>query len=452
MLMRIGTSLLGAMIALLLSGPAAAQNWPDLYDPLQMLRLNLDMAPADWVTIQDDLTFSIEVPAMFWKDGEVPILVAVRRKSATAIQNGTTFKQVSLKIDINELVPGQSWHGVKKLSIENGDDSDVLSEGISWYLHRLASGPEGYGHMAGLAAWVTVAINGTPTGVYVNVEQPNKSFLQNRGVFVAGQTWLYKVSDQNSPILKVGVPDSPTQVLLCYQPFGSTCPIPDPLTLVNDMSLLVNMQSLYTLGGVNQFTGGGDAIFSKGKNFYYQDTSFGLLRRYYPWDLDANMGGGAVNDDIYSSGGGQTKPYMALILDNPEFRAQYSQVMNDLICGPMNLADVLAFMDAAELLITTDLLADLNSQMPGGGVSGRFSALRNWFIDRYPIVEAQIDGFVECATGPAADLNGDGIVDTADLGILILQFGTAGPEADINGDGIVDTADLGILILQFGTS
>ena len=131
MLMRIGTSLLGAMIALLLSGPAAAQNWPDLYDPLQMLRLNLDMAPADWVTIQDDLTFSIEVPAMFWKDGEVPILVAVRKKSSDPIQNGTTFKQVSLKIDINELVPGQSWHGVKKLSIENGDDSDVISEGIT---------------------------------------------------------------------------------------------------------------------------------------------------------------------------------------------------------------------------------------------------------------------------------------------------------------------------------
>jgi len=49
-----------------------------------------------------------------------------------------------------------------------------------------------------------------------------------------------------------------------------------------------------------------------------------------------------------------------------------------------------------------------------------------------------------------ADLNGDGTIDTADLGILIGQFGTAGPEADLNEDGTVDTADLGILIGVFG--
>jgi hypothetical protein len=50
-----------------------------------------------------------------------------------------------------------------------------------------------------------------------------------------------------------------------------------------------------------------------------------------------------------------------------------------------------------------------------------------------------------------SDINGDGVVDTADLGILIGRFGTADPEADVNGDGSVDTADLGILIGEFGS-
>ena len=48
------------------------------------------------------------------------------------------------------------------------------------------------------------------------------------------------------------------------------------------------------------------------------------------------------------------------------------------------------------------------------------------------------------------DLNDDSVVDTADLGILIAQFGTSGPAADLNDDGVVDTADLGILIAAFG--
>lgn len=53
------------------------------------------------------------------------------------------------------------------------------------------------------------------------------------------------------------------------------------------------------------------------------------------------------------------------------------------------------------------------------------------------------------AAGPG-DLNGDGAIDTADLGALISAFGTADPVADINNDDIVDIADLGILIGAFG--
>ncbi|MCB9847870.1 MAG: hypothetical protein H6814_05595 [Phycisphaeraceae bacterium] len=46
------------------------------------------------------------------------------------------------------------------------------------------------------------------------------------------------------------------------------------------------------------------------------------------------------------------------------------------------------------------------------------------------------------------DLNGDGLVDTADLGILIAQFGGPGT-ADLDGDGVVSTADLALLIASF---
>jgi len=52
--------------------------------------------------------------------------------------------------------------------------------------------------------------------------------------------------------------------------------------------------------------------------------------------------------------------------------------------------------------------------------------------------------------GLVGDINGDGVVDTADLGELIASFGAASQSADINGDGVVDTADLGLLIAHFG--
>ena len=70
-----------------------------------------------------------------------------------------------------------------------------------------------------------------------------------------------------------------------------------------------------------------------------------------------------------------------------------------------------------------------------------------------------VDNLVYATGGPqpcVGDLNGDGVVDLADLGILLADFGcTAGPgncPGDIDGDGDTDLADLGILLAEFGTT
>lgn len=429
-------------IAFTISSPALAiaQDWPAVFDPIEVLPLKLTMAPADWQTIQEDETFDIEVPAMFWTGDEEPILVSVRRKSADPIRNGTSFTKVSLKIDINEYVSGQEWHGLRKLSLENGDDQDVVSEGVAWYLHRLAAGPEGYGYLPGLAAWVTVSINGVQTGVYVNVEQPDKKYMQNRKTYVTDQTWLYKVSDPYSSDLKVGGPeDSPTYADLCYLPFNDDCAVPDEDSIVSDLASFVNMQGFLTLGALCQFGAGGDAMFTNGKNFYYADFTFGLDRRYYPWDLDSHLSGGGANFDIYSGGS-----LYGDLLAIPEIRSQYSTIMNDLICGGLNEQTIIEFLDAAEPILTPYLEADANSQLEES-VSKKFANLRNWFAQRFQSVTSQIENYEPCSSIPA-DLNGDMVVNAADLGLLLGGWGVGSSTGDLNGDGNTDSADLGLLL------
>ena len=51
--------------------------------------------------------------------------------------------------------------------------------------------------------------------------------------------------------------------------------------------------------------------------------------------------------------------------------------------------------------------------------------------------------------GTTGDLNGDGAVDGADIGLFLLQWYCSKCEADFNGDGIVDGADFGILLLAW---
>jgi len=65
-------------------------------------------------------------------------------------------------------------------------------------------------------------------------------------------------------------------------------------------------------------------------------------------------------------------------------------------------------------------------------------------VDAHAAVVAALS--VECAF---ADLNCDGVVDGADLGILLSAWGSDDATADLNGDGVVDGADLGQLLANW---
>jgi len=71
------------------------------------------------------------------------------------------------------------------------------------------------------------------------------------------------------------------------------------------------------------------------------------------------------------------------------------------------------------------------------------------------LTRPQINSHIVVQAPALADLNGDGVVDGADLGILLSNWGTPkgakNLKADLNADGVVDGADLGILLSAWGT-
>jgi hypothetical protein len=73
------------------------------------------------------------------------------------------------------------------------------------------------------------------------------------------------------------------------------------------------------------------------------------------------------------------------------------------------------------------------------------------FKDSPPV--AQFD-YLEIFSAPLlADINMDGIVDDADLLLVLFDFGATGAcmAADLNRDGIVDDADLLQVLFHFGS-
>ena len=379
------------LFAALVTGTGAAE-WREVFNPFEVLSLHLDMDPADWDRVRNDQPSQTEgwVPqiaeADFRADGEPPLRVTVRRKGESDIPlpEGNPQK-VSLKIDINSVVPGQKWRGLTKLSLENGS-TDPLNEGFAWILHRQAAPM--YGYEAANAAWVKIYVNGDFKGVFVNVEQRNTQFLQNHGYYKEGATWLYKVDGSTS--LESGVGNSPTFEHLCYPPFssgpgkgggGEACAQPD---LEIDLPQWINVDGFYTLAAVNAFTENSDSLFThSGKNSFAVDFNppFPRKRMYFPWDLDTTIR--QANTSIYGN-----EPYQTTFLNHPWFGQVYEQTLRELINGPFAAAELGQLIDNLESVLGPAF--DQDPYVYENGSADAFTDLRNWVNARVANIRAQL--------------------------------------------------------------
>jgi hypothetical protein len=413
-------TMLVASLPFLFSLPAFSQDWVDLYDPTKVLTLNLDMLSQDWDTIRKDTTNDIEVPAMFWATGEesTKIQVSVRRKSSRALPSEGNPIKVGMKVDINEFVKGQLWHGVAKLSLENGADTDPISEGLAWNVHELASvdGFYGAGYHAGLASWVRVIVNGSYIGLYINVEERDKQFLVNRRTFVKGRTWLYEIDDTGTGAFEFeegGPNHSPTWQTLNYSPFQvgtkrNPLPPPPDSALKTQLENLIDMRVMLTQGAVDAFSSNNDSLFNHGKNFRHadfdpadptnpEDPLYGLKRRYYMWDLDAAITNTSANIYAQKTRRGEfaQTEYQRVILNHPEFREQYNNIMKGLLntsTGPLSETKLHNFLNAVQIAVVGALSSDPYAGFSSSGaVSAHFSSLRGWASQRIANVLQQVD-------------------------------------------------------------
>jgi spore coat protein CotH len=289
-----------AIFSVLCAGSAQAQipDWPGIFEPNQLLTLNLSLDPCDWDTVLNNIPEAngcilneIEVPTLFWADGEESnkILVSVRRKKSFAFPDETDPCKVALKIDINQYVTGQKWHGLNKLSLEaNLDSVDLITEGLSVNLCRMGSMIEGFDYPTWYGSWVKVYVNGDYKGVYFNNEQRDKQYMRNHNFYTYHTSWLYKYADcEPGFVLKVGDdlnPASPAVKALCYQPFvnpitadpnllppGGECSIPDDNSIIADMNQWVNVRRMLNNAAINSFMANSDDLFNHNNNTYFMD-------------------------------------------------------------------------------------------------------------------------------------------------------------------------------------
>jgi len=130
----------------------------------------------------------------------------------------------------------------------------------------------------------------------------------------------------------------------------------------------------------------------------------------------------------------------------------------DGIAHPQLLADTHYFLaisgfDSDPISASGEIFNQaMRDEQSGPDGMGGSDPIANWSnagdFGEYVIAIQGVDAQTLCSP---SDINNDGVTDTADLAILLSQFGApVSGNADLNFDGVVDTSDLGILIATFG--
>lgn len=94
--------------------------------------------------------------------------------------------------------------------------------------------------------------------------------------------------------------------------------------------------------------------------------------------------------------------------------------------------------DDEDLILISSTIGGLSGNGGGGGIAGaELSGVATAFINQ--------------AANPTGDIDQDGDVDGADLGLLLTAWGSLNlPLADLDGDGTIDGVDLGMLLSNWG--
>lgn len=353
-----------------------------VYNPDQVLSYHIEMDPGDWSALLADTSYATFFPAQFRCEDGAAITVGIRRK-----RSGGAVK-VGLKVDMNELVAGQSYQGLRKFSLENGvsegqstdgaEIRDYVAEYLSWRMMRLS------GTITGRAALAKIYVNGDYLGVYVNVEQVDKRFLQARLGDDTG--WLYKKSGGVNDGFKTHETDGltdPYEEYFCFWQSGNACPVPSAEELAQTLPERLDIPQLLRYGAVNAMIANADSLLFKDNNYYWYDYHGGG-RVYIPWDLDTVM---KENFDVFTGGGGGggTTAYLQVLF--PTWEADYDAILTELVSNQLTLEVILGELGRVSQVATEAFDSD---PYVVGSTADAVSSLSTYWSQRHADVTQQV--------------------------------------------------------------
>jgi hypothetical protein len=218
-----------------------------------------------------------------------------------------------------------------------------------------------------------VRVNGQDLGVYVNVEERDKQFLKNRGLWFEDRTWLYEIDDIGGFELEEGDPHSPLYSALCYAPFqGAKKGARVARRTTRRWRARCRRRSTWrrcspkvrSTRSPRTQTRCSPTARTSGTST--SPRTWGSSGSTTPGDLDAAITN--VDAHLYGRQSGRNRfvqtPYESVILNHPDYRAMYNSIlmgMTDPSTGTLSEANLHAFLGSVEPVLAQALAEDPTS-------------------------------------------------------------------------------------------
>lgn len=168
-------------------------NTEDVLDKNGITSIDIKIKDSDWEWLLENATKEEYKSADVTINGETFNNVGIRPKgnsSLTSVANDSTTDRYSIKIDFGQYVDGQTYHGIRKLALNNNiSDATYMKEAISYDIYNFLgiATPE--------YSYTDIKINGSDWGLYLGVEVIDERFIEKNYGELSGN--LYKPETMN---------------------------------------------------------------------------------------------------------------------------------------------------------------------------------------------------------------------------------------------------------------
>ncbi len=387
-----------------------------IFDESKVYSYSLEYYIDDWeAQLKENYdSGQIYMPAKFTYGNIVLDSVGVRYKgnSSFTMSQNTRKKPFKIKFDKYR---DQTFFGIKRLNFANGvKDPSFMREPISYRIARKYM-------PAPRTAFVNLIMEGDLIGLYVQVEQVDKTFLKR--FFDDNDFNLYKVGDQGAGLDYLGVDQvlfeakyelKTNEDINDWSAFISMIDklnnTPDD-SFVATMNACLNLESCIKILAMNMVFSHFDSYSGSGRNYYFYDDSTSGQFHMIPWDQNEAFGSysnnwNVISQDIITISNLASRPLNKRVIENDSLKQIYLQNIHHMINGPATYDSIVAMADEMKPLIESHVLADGNKIYSDQnftdniekdiylGVMGSIPGIKSFSQQRNEALKTQLDAYM----------------------------------------------------------